>query len=49
MSFHLIDIQNWRRREFYEHFMQEVVCSYSATVNLDITNLKKTKLYPAMI
>ena len=30
MSFHLIDIQNWRRREFYEHFMQEVVCSYSA-------------------
>lgn len=49
MSFHLIDIQNWRRREFYEHFMQEVVCSYSATVNLDITNLKKTKFYPAMI
>ena len=49
MNFKLIDIENWERREFYEHFIGEVVCSYSATVNLDITALCGKKLYPAMI
>ena len=49
MAFNLIDIENWERKEFYEHFINEVVCSYSATVNVDITNLKCHKLYPAMI
>lgn len=47
--FKLIDIENWERREFYEHFIGEVVCSYSATVNLDITALCGQRLYPAMI
>jgi len=37
MAFHLIDLDTWDRREFYEHFINEVVCSYSITVNLDIT------------
>ena len=49
MAFKLIDIENWERKEFYEHFINEVVCTYSAVVNLDITNLKGQKLYPAMI
>ena len=49
MAFHLIDMENWDRREFYEHFINEVVCSYSVTVNLDITNLRDARLYPAMI
>ena len=49
MAFHLIDLQTWERREFYEHFIHDVVCSYSATVSLDITNLKNTKFYPAII
>ena len=49
MAFRLIDIESWDRREFYEHFIGEVVCTYSAVVNLDITNLKGQKLYPAMI
>ena len=35
MSFHLIDFQTWERKEFYEHFINEVVCSYSTTVNVD--------------
>ena len=34
---------------FYEHFIKEVVCTYSVVVNIDITNLKGQKLYPAMI
>ena len=49
MAFRKIDIENWERREFYEHFISQVVCSYSVSVNLDITNLIGQKLYPAMI
>ena len=49
MAFRLVDLENWERREYYEHFIKEVVCSYSVTVNIDITNLKEQKLYPAMI
>ena len=49
MAFHLIDMENWDRREFYEHFINQVVCSYSLTVNLDITGLGDARLYPAMI
>ena len=40
MAFQLIDLENWERREFYEHFIKEVVCTYSVVVNIDITNLK---------
>ena len=49
MALQLIDMDTWERREFYEHFIGEVVCTYSAVVNMDITNLTGQKLYPAMI
>ena len=49
MALRLIDMKSWPRREFYEHFIREVVCTYSAVVNIDITGLKGQKLYPAMI
>ena len=49
MALQLIDMENWERKEFYEHFIKEVVCTYSAVVNIDITKLKGQKLYPAMI
>ena len=49
MGFKLIDIENWKRKEFYEHFINEVVFTYSIAVNIDITRLKEQKLYPAMI
>ena len=49
MAFRLIDVDNWERKEFYEHFINEVVCSYSVVVNIDITNLKGQRLYPTMI
>ena len=41
MPFELIDIESWERKEFYRHFINEVVCTYSVTVNIDITNLKR--------
>ncbi|MCI8809916.1 MAG: hypothetical protein HFF84_07270 [Oscillibacter sp.] len=49
MAFNRIDVETRKRREFYEHFVKEVRCSYSTTVHLDRTNLKGYRLYPAMI
>lgn len=49
MAFQLIDIKTWDRREYYEHFIKEVVCTFSITVNLDITCLEGERLYPVMI
>ena len=49
MAFTPIDLDNWERREFYLHFINEVRCTYSTSVNLDITNLKGHRIYPAMI
>lgn len=49
MAFHLIDVSTWKRKDHYTHFIKEVVCTYSATIELDITKLKGQKLYPAMI
>ena len=45
----MINIDEWSRKEFYLHFVEDVVCTYSVTVNLDISNLKRHKLYPAML
>lgn len=49
MKFELIDIDKWKRREYYEHYTKEVICSYSMTVNIDISNLRNQKLYPTML
>ena len=49
MAFTLIDLDNWERREHYLHFINEVRCSYSVCVNLDISNLNGQRLYPAML
>jgi chloramphenicol O-acetyltransferase type A len=49
MAFTLIDFEHWARKEHYLHFIHEVCCSYSVSVNLDISNLKGHRLYPAML
>lgn len=55
MGFNLIDMEKWKRKEWFEHYLNEVRCTYSMTVNIDITNLqviRKThnvKLYPILI
>lgn len=49
MTFTLIDMENWKRREHYAHFIKEVRCSYSACINLDISRLNGQRLYPAML
>lgn len=55
MHFKPIDISQWNRREYFEHYFNQVPCSYSMTLNLDLTELLKEikkrdiKLYPTMI
>lgn len=55
MSFTLINMENWKRKEYYSHYMQNVRCTYSLTTNIDITCLKheikkmNKKIYPALI
>ncbi|WP_432665790.1 type A chloramphenicol O-acetyltransferase [Wukongibacter baidiensis] len=51
MSFNLIDKEKWERKEYFEHYSSRVPCTYSMTVKLDITKIKKSnqKLYPTML
>lgn len=55
MNFKSIDISQWKRREYFEHYLNQVPCTYSMTLNLDSTELLKElkkrdiKLYPTMI
>jgi chloramphenicol O-acetyltransferase type A len=55
MTFQLIDLPNWKRKEYFDYYFTEVPCSYSITVNVDISTLlisikqKNIKLYPCII
>lgn len=55
MIFNIIDKQNWKRKEYFDHYFSDVPCTYSMTSNLDITDLlltikqHKLKLYPTML
>lgn len=54
MTFTKIDIENWHRKEYYLHYMNQP-CTYSLTTTIDITELKNglknnnQKIYPALI
>lgn len=55
MIFNPIDMENWSRRPYFEHYLNRVRCTFSMTASLDITVLhaelkrKGVKLYPALI
>ena len=51
MNYKIIDIDNWQRKEYFEHYLKTLPCTYSITTKLDITNIKSCnlKLYPALL
>jgi len=55
MKFNPINIENWERKDYYTHYMQQVRCTYSLTTNIDITGLRIAlkdigkKIYPVQI
>ncbi|RII33674.1 chloramphenicol acetyltransferase CAT [Clostridium chromiireducens] len=52
MGFNIVDMDTWERKDRFNHFFNNAKCTYSITVNLDITNLynyiraNKLRLYP---
>ncbi len=51
MEYKIINPETLERREYFEHYLSAVPCTYSMTTKLDITNIKQKglKLYPAML
>ena len=51
MVFHKIDIEKYSRKEYYNHYMNVNPCTFSITVKLDITSLRKQniKVYPSLL
>ena len=55
MTFNIIDKPTWNRDESYSHYFNDEPCTYSMTVNLDITNLMKSikgnelKFFPTIL
>ena len=49
MNYRLINLENWERKEVFNHYTKSVPCTYSLTVDLDISVLSGHKLYPAML
>ena len=49
MAFSPIDLQSWERREYFEHYMNTVPCTYSLTLPLDVTPLEGVPLYPSLL
>lgn len=47
----IININQWERKEYYNHYLFNTPCTYSITTKIDITNLinNKLRLYPALI
>lgn len=55
MKFIEIQMEQWPRKAHYEHYKNNIPCSYSITVDIDITNLlirlkeRGMKSYPAQV
>ncbi|MPL82424.1 Chloramphenicol acetyltransferase [bioreactor metagenome] len=55
MLFNIIDLNTWKRKYYYQHYIHTVRCTYSITVNIEIDSLVKelklrgVKAYPAQI
>lgn len=53
MKFNLIDMNSWERKECFEHFFNNAKCTYSITINVEITKFynyvknNKYRIYPA--
>ncbi|MPM60173.1 Chloramphenicol acetyltransferase [bioreactor metagenome] len=51
MNFNIINKEEWHRKEYFDHYFNEIPCTYSMTVKLDITKIKNSdrKLYPTIL
>lgn len=51
MVFTTIEINSWNRKEHFKHYFNDVPCTYSLNVKLEITNIIKTErhLYSTLL
>lgn len=55
MNFNKIDMDNWNRKQHFEHYLKNVKCGFSITSNIEVTALvpavkaKSLKLYPVLL
>ena len=55
MKFEKVNFKTWERSSIFQHFINEMHCVMSMTVDIDITNFlesihqKEYKFYPAMM
>ena len=51
MDYQVIDPADWPRAEYFDHYLNAVPCSYSMTVQLELTAIRRAglKLYPTML
>lgn len=51
MKFQKINRSTWKREEYFKHFFSNVPCTYSMTMQLDITRIRESylSLYPTML
>ncbi len=55
MNFRLIHLEEWERKPYFEHYLNELRCTFSITANIDISQLRAKlksegiKLYPALM
>lgn len=51
LGFKLIDLEHWPRREHFEAYCRNTPCTWSMTVQLDVTKLVRSgaKIYPALL
>ena len=51
MDYQVIDPADWPRAEYFDHYLNAVPCSYSMTVQLELTAIRRVglKLYPTML
>ena len=53
--FEKINLKDWKRKPYFDLYFNQMKCTYSITVNMDITRLmtykqrNNTKLYPLLI
>lgn len=55
MDFIKIDKEKWQRKKVFELYSKDILCTYSMTINLDITGLKnkieikQLKFFPVIL
>ena len=53
--FKIVDKETWKRKDYFDYYFNKLRCTYSVTVNIDITGLMAFKrkynarLYPLLI